>query len=58
MAEPQPPDLPALIADLRGIGVANLAEVQGDGALEATIARLRAEAEQRQEAVSGFSSAI
>ena len=56
MAEP-PQDLTRLV-DLSRVRIADVARLEGDSALEATLKRLEREVEHPREAVSGFASAI
>jgi FXSXX-COOH protein len=46
------------LADLSNKTLKEVAEAEGDTALEKTLRRLKAEAEKEREAVSGFSSAV
>jgi len=46
------------VADLSKKTLREVAEAEGDTALEKTLRRLKAEAEKEREAVSGFSSAV
>ena len=52
-------DLRPKVADLRSVSIAELPELRGDTALEATLRRLRREAEGKTDTVvSAFASAI